>query len=138
MGNCFLVPKFKEQTLNELENFKNSDGFYELNFNFKDLDLNLLEEGEIENIDSFYSIYLIFSRYEFINTYIYKKIKLGNKYYKQCINVQTENNYFNQIEKTTTGFYFSLTSYVIYPTIHFFRKINDPLCNMIYDKLLSD
>lgn len=137
MGNCFLTSKFNEQTLKDLEIFKNSYGYYRLGFNFKDLNLNLLEEGEIKNIDCFYSIYLIFTKYEFINTYIYKNIKLGDKYHSQCVTVEKENAYFNQRERHTTGFYFSLTSYYICPTIYFFRKINHPLYNDIYDKLLS-
>lgn len=125
MGNCFSVSKFNEQTKNNLKPFLRKDGLYELKFTFKDLNLNPITDP----FDINYSIEFIFSDYEFINTYIYKRTYFNNKFYPSRISTITNNEYL--YEKII--YFYQVRMKYIFPNIECIKKINDTLLTEMYD-----
>lgn len=133
MGNCFLVSNFNEQTKEDLKPFKRKDGFYELRFNFKDLYLNPITDF----YDTSYIVVFLFSDYEFINTYIYKKTCHNNKVFVSRIENFKNNPYFLKKMSHFNSMYINITSLIIFPTIECIQKINDRLLTEMFDNFFN-
>ncbi len=132
MGNCLLTSKFNIEVQDLLKPYIKSNGLYELCFKFKDLYLNPV----IDFSETSYSIIFLFSKYRFINTYIYKNSYHNGNMYKEKIENIGDIMYFRQKITQFNGYYHNETSISILPTVELLKKINNNILTQMYDTLI--
>ena len=134
MGNCFNNSKFSKDGENLIKPFIRTDMMYELRFDFQDLALNPLVKFD----ETRYSIVFLFSKTEFVDTFIYKKTNHDEKVYKERIRPESDNLYFYEKTEHFVSMYYNLETVRTFPSLNFIKKINDRALTEMYNVLIYE